>query len=156
VPAIRVPAGGRVEAQPSSWSRLGESRLRVRVRDARGRVVAQRDLAPQAPRWVSRVRLSAHTRRGDQRVARVRVRLRGAPRGARMVVAVHARRGRRLAAGESLTVPARAATGTRTYRIPLTLPPGRYTLHASAGVVTQTAKEVRTARVSARHAFRAR
>ena len=142
LPAVAVPAGARVQA----------GRGAVQVRDARGRLVAQRSLQPRTRERVAGLRLSVARRTGNRRLATVRVRYGNVPRDAHVVVAVHAHRGDRRVAAESLEVPARRATGTRTYRFPLSPLKGRYTLRASVGVVSASG----TARATVRRALRAR
>jgi hypothetical protein len=149
--AIRVPAGGRVDARPSSWSTLGDSHVGIRVHDARGRVLSRQTIMPRAVKQIGRIRLSARTRSGEQRVTTVRVRFRGVPRGATVTVGVQARRRGETVAGESRSARVRAGMRQATYRIPVTLPRGRYTLRAVTAVITREGGS----RATTRRTFRA-
>jgi hypothetical protein len=121
--------------------------------------IVERDQAPglvDGAGYQALLDVLARTRKDNNCVATVRVRYRHLPRDASVVVAVLARRGTKFVARESLNVPARLATGTKAYRIPVKLPKGRYTLRASVAVVAPRSTGFSTTRASARQIFRAR
>ncbi|MFA9272054.1 MAG: hypothetical protein ACEQSX_15125, partial [Baekduiaceae bacterium] len=124
----------------------------ITVRDARGRVVRRVRFRPSQARRVARVRVTARTVRGTNRTISVRARFRSVPKGAKVLVSVHARRGGKLVKTDTRTVPASRARGTQTYRFPLELAKGRYRLYGSAVVI----RDAEVSSASARRTFAAR
>lgn len=152
LPSLSVPRGGTVSARPARWGRLATDRVAITVRDAAGRVVRRaRFRAPQSRR-VSGVRVTARTVRGTNRAISVRARFRGVPKGAKVLVSVHARRGGKLIKTDTRTIAASRARGTQTYRFPIELAKGRYRLYGSAVVIRDAA----VSSASARRNFTAR
>ena len=154
LPPIAVPRGGRAEIQPATWSQLAGSRVRIIVRDARGRVVRRLTFRPKAgSRRVSQLRIAARTDRGKRRVVTVRASFAGAPRGAKAVVGLHVRKGNKLVATRTLNVSARR--GKRNFTFRLALAAGNYSIRGSAGVIV-TGRGFTVSRTSAKRSFRAR
>jgi hypothetical protein len=157
LPAMSVPAGGSITADPKAWSKLGSEPVSLTVRSRRGTVIATRTVKPAAgPRRVTGVGVTARTIRGTRRMVTVHATWLRVPRNATAQVTVQVRRNGKLVATKRLPVNVLRATGTRTYRLPFVLPRGTYTVRTTVGVVSGTSLSMLTSSAGAGTRFVAR